>query len=267
MMELQSLETIQPTTAEFILTKKMPIPRNAVTLLSATGGLGKTRYALICASHHIMETGENVGLWLTEDYKGQVRSIFDSMEKSGLVDRRALPKMLIILDHPPQLALREAGVFKANYKGFAGIEQSLKQHKIKFVVFDPLLAFYGGNENDNSEARVFIQTFAEFAKEAEITTLIIHHANKDGKSRGATAFSDGVRCRYELTAPTNEKGELNIDMYKKGLRVLSLEKDNWGASKPFYKMTDGEHKAVIKISDDFNETIKPQVIPYEMEII
>lgn len=265
-MNLQSLETISPMSAEFILETKMPIPKNAVTLLSAKGGLGKTRYALICASKHIEETDETVALWLTEDYKGQVRAIFNSMEKAGLVNGNTIQKMMVILDSPPQLALREGGIFKANYNGFSNIEVGLKEHGVKFVVFDPLLAFYGGNENDNSEARVFIQTFAEFAKESQITVLIIHHANKEGKSRGATAFSDGVRCRYELNAPIGKDGEVDINLYRKGLRVLSLEKDNWGASKPFFKMTDGEQKAFIKISDDFAEAISPEAIEYDFPV-
>jgi replicative DNA helicase len=265
-MNIQPLDTIQAIDAEFILKDKMPIPKNAVTLLSATGGLGKTRYALICASRHIADTGENVALWLTEDYKGQVRAIFDSMAKAGLVKSDTMSKMMIILDPPPQLALREHGVFKANYKGLAEIEMGLKNNNIKFCVFDPLLAFYGGNENDNSEARVFIQTFAEFAKDSEITVLIIHHANKEGRSRGATAFSDGVRCRYEMTAPMNEKGTIDKEMYKKGLRVLSLEKDNWGAAKPFFKMTDGEQYAVVKISVGVKETISPEIVEYSFPV-
>ncbi len=264
-MNIQSLETIKPFSASFILETKMPMPKNAVTLLSATGGLGKTRYALICASKHIHETNEIVALWLTEDYKGQVRAMFDAMAKVGLVEKSTIRKMLIILDPPPQLAMRENGIFKANYNGFAQIEIALKQNGVSFVVFDPLLAFYGGNENDNSEARVFVQTFAEFAKEAEITVLIIHHANKQGKSRGASAFSDGVRCRYELSAPMTQEGEINSSLYQKGLRVLTLEKDNWGAAKPFFKMTNGEQKAMIKISDEFKEAIEPAFeVVYEM---
>lgn len=264
-MNIQSLGTIKPFSASFILENKMPMPRNAVTLLSATGGLGKTRYALICASAHITETGEVVALWLTEDYKGQVRHIFDEMVQQGLCRADTIGKMMIVLDAPPQLAMREAGIFKANYNGFGLIEAGLKQYGITFVVFDPLLAFYGGNENDNSEARVFVQTFAEFAKEAQITTLIIHHANKQGKSRGASAFSDGVRCRYEMNAPLDKDGEIDTALYSKGLRILSLEKDNWGASKPFFKMTNGEQKAMVKISGEFNEVLKPAVeIVYEM---
>lgn len=266
-MILQSLETINPTQAEFILENKMPMPKNAVTLLSAKGGTGKTRYALICASAHIHNTNETVALWLTEDYKGQVRHIFDSMVSDGLVNQETISKMILILDPPPQLAKREMGIFKANYEGFANIEIALKHNNVKFVVFDPLLAFYGGNENDNSEARVFIQTFAEFAKEAGITVLIIHHSNKEGKSRGATAFSDGVRCRYELNPPM-EKDGINMELQKKGLRVLSLEKDNWGASKPFFRLSDGKESLLVKISNGFEQEIKPLYeVTFEMPVV
>ncbi len=263
-MESQTLDKIKAIPARFLLESKMPIPKNAVSLLSATGGLGKTRYALICASKHIEDTGEEVALWLTEDYKSQVRYTFDELCKAGLANEKSMNKMHIILESPPQLAKRENGIFKADYEAFNIINECFIPKEVRFAIFDPLLAFYGGNENDNSEARVFIQTFAEWAKKSETTVLIIHHANKGGESRGAGAFSDGVRCRYELSAPLDNKGETDMNLYNSGLRILKLKKDNWGVSKPFYKMADGKHEALIRISPPFKESVAPVEIVYEM---
>ena len=81
-MNIVSLKDITAKGANFILSKYLPIPENAVTLLSALGGTGKTRLSLIMASKFISETkGDyNVSLWLTEDYQGQVREIFDNMD-------------------------------------------------------------------------------------------------------------------------------------------------------------------------------------------
>ena len=266
-MEIETLNNIKAIPTRFILEKKMPLPKNGVTLLSATGGLGKTRYAIICASQHIHDTGEEVALWLTEDHKSQVRFTFDELCEAGLAKKETMDKMHIILSAPPQLAKRENGIFKADYEAFNKISESIVLRRIRFAIFDPLLAFDGGNENDNSEARVFIQTFAEWAKKSETTVLIIHHANKGGESRGAGAFSDGVRCRYELAAPLDDKGETNMLLYNDGLRVLKLKKDNWGASKPFYVMADGKHEALIRISPPFKEAVAPTEIIYEMGTI
>ncbi|WP_201353840.1 AAA family ATPase [Hydrogenimonas urashimensis] len=247
-MKIEMLSSIEPSEASFILTSFMPIPRNAVTLLSSAGGVGKTRLALIMAARHVMETGEVSALWLTEDYPGQVRAIFNAMAADGLVNPDALPKMALILDAPPQLAKREMGLFKANYDEIQKIGDRLIDIGARFVVFDPLLAFYGGNENDNSEARVFIQAFAEWAKASQITTLIIHHANKDGASRGATAFHDGVRARYELSFIVDDEGEPDIDKLEMGYRKCALKKDNWGVRKHLWKLTDGKDHFEIKIA-------------------
>ncbi len=246
-LEFKFLDKVQSVEANFILKNFLPIPKYAVTLLSASGGVGKTRLSLIMADRHIQNTGEVVALWLTEDYTGQVRAVFDEMVQNNLASASSLPKMMLIINEPPQLAKRESGIFKANYKEINKIGETLILNNVTFAVFDPLLAFYGGNENDNSEARVFIQTFAEWAKKSKITSLIIHHANKDGASRGATAFNDGVRARYELSAPKNKDNTTNTELTSKGLRVATLMKDNWGVRKHLWKLSDGEDSIMLKI--------------------
>ena len=260
-MKIVSLETVAPKGANFILSKYLPLPENAVTLLSALGGTGKTRLSLIMASKYISETkgNYNVSLWLTEDYQGQVREIFDQMVKEHLVEGWTIKNMLLILDEPPQLAKRVSGLFKANYDEIMRIGQHLIDNNVKLAVFDPLLAFYGGNENDNSEARVFIQSFATWANKAEITTLIIHHASKDGGSRGATAFHDGVRARYELDVPRDKDGNQNKQMVSDGFRVAILKKDNWGIRKHLWRLTDGEDHITLKVAPQMKNEIKPSI--------
>lgn len=249
--------------ASFILERFMPIPKYAVTLLSASGGTGKTRLSLVMADRHIQETGEMVALWLTEDYPGQVRATFDSMAECGITSLTSLKKMMLIVNDPPQLAKRENGIFKANYEAINILGQTLIAQGVTFAIFDPLLAFYGGNENDNSEARVFIQAFATWANKAKITSLIIHHANKDGASRGATAFHDGVRARYELTVPVDEEGEIDKALMASGLRLATLKKDNWGVRKPLWKLTNGEDSLLIKVMPKLENNYSCQVVEYE----
>lgn len=246
-LKYKFLNEVQATEANFVLKSFMPIPKHAVTLLSASGGTGKTRLSLIMADRHIQETGEIVALWLTEDYPGQIRASFDEMVKHNLAKASSLSKMMLIINEPPQLAKRVQGIFKANYEEINKIGETLILNGVTFAVFDPLLAFYGGNENDNSEARVFIQTFAEWAKKSEITSLIIHHANKDGASRGATAFHDGVRARYELSNPMNDDDTPNQDLTAQGFRVAKLKKDNWGIRKYLWKLSDGQDEIMLKV--------------------
>jgi replicative DNA helicase len=269
MINMKCLQEVKSDGAKFILENFLPIPQNAVTLLSASGGTGKTRLALVMADRHIQNTNEKVALWLTEDYEGQVRETFDDMVKAGIATADSITKMFLIINEPPQLAKKEQGIFKANYEEINLIGENLYNHDIKFSVFDPLLAFYGGDENDNSQARVFIQSFAEWAKKYLITTIIIHHANKDGNSRGATAFHDGVRARYELDIPrhtketaqntTFEEGERNEELFKNGFRIAKLKKDNWGIRKHLWRLSDGSDEITLKI-------MPPMINPYEKPI-
>ena len=218
-----------------------------------------TRLSLIMASKFISETkGDyNVSLWLTEDYQGQVREIFDNMIKDRLVEDWTISNMLLILDEPPQLAKRDKGLFKANYEEISKIGNYLIDRNVKLAIFDPLLAFYGGNENDNSEARVFIQSFATWANRAEITTVIIHHASKDGGSRGATAFHDGVRARYELDVPKDKDGNIIKELMAKGFRVAKLKKDNWGIRKHLWRLTDGVDEITLKVAPTMKNDYQP----------
>ena len=261
-LNFKYLSEVSRQDASFILENFLPIPKNAVTLLSASGGTGKTRLALLMADRHIRNTGENVALWLTEDYAGQVKATFEDMVEAGLADTSSMNKMLLILNDPPQLAKREQGLFKANYEAINELGKTLILQGVTFAIFDPLLAFYGGNENDNSEARVFIQTFATWANNAEITSLIIHHSNKDGHSRGATAFHDGVRARYELVKPTLEDGEINADLTNKGFRVAVLKKDNWGIVKPLWKLSEGQNELMLKVMPSISNPFNVEVTEY-----
>lgn len=257
-LKLEKLSEIKPSKADFVLTDFIPLPKAAVSIIASMGGIGKTTLALQLASRY----GKKCALWLTEDYAGQVRKRYEQLVEEGLADEMSMSKIHLILNDPPQLAKREKGLFKANYEEIAKIGEELIVRDISFVVFDPLLAFYGGNENDNAEARVFIQTFASWAAKAEITTVIIHHAAKGSEdaARGASAFIDGVRCAYFLDYPRDKKGKVNEKMAKMGYRTIKLIKDNWGAFKYFKNISDdGNFKATLKITPSYQ---KPKEIEF-----
>jgi len=96
-----------------------------------------------------------------------------------------------------------------------------------------------------------------------MTILIIHHANKDGQSRGASAFHDGVRCRYELGFISDKDGKVDADVFSKGLRKVIIKKDNWGIRKYLWKLTDGKDDFIIKVAPTM---IREQEITYRSAI-
>jgi len=254
MIQFKQLSKVEKKETEFILKDFVPLPKYAVSLLVGSGGVAKSTLALQMASKYLDTNPKaKVALWLTEDYEGHIRKNYDKLVKQGMTNEHNLDNMLLIVNEPPQLALRDKGIFKANYEAINKIGEELIKAGVEFVVFDPLLAFYGGNENDNSEARVFIQAFAEWAKVAKITTLIIHHSSKGigGGSRGASAFVDGVRCAYHIDFIRNEDNKIVVEAKEKGLRVIKLIKDNWGAFIHFKAKTGNEDYALMKVVPEY----------------
>ena len=114
----------------------------------------------------------------------------------------------------------------------------IEQTEAKLVIMDPQMSFYGGEENSNKDAQVWIDTLRHITERTGVTLLIVHHANKaamngnaDGgtAARGASAFRDG--CRFELNlAGMTEKDakDHGIDVDDRGRYVrLTMPKANY----------------------------------------
>jgi replicative DNA helicase len=102
-----------------------------------------------------------------------------------------------------------------------------------FIILDPLIAFYGGDENNNSQAREFMNLLAEWADKENKAILVVHHNNKSttGGIRGASAFVDAVRLHYELITNENNKEKENTELLPTGYRKIQIKKDNWGVER------------------------------------
>ncbi len=70
--------------------------------------------------------------------------------------------------------------------------------KVDLMVVDPLISFHEADENDNSRMRSTLDWLAETANEAEVTPIVIHHANKEEGIRGASSIVDWARCVVKL---------------------------------------------------------------------
>ncbi len=239
------LSEFKTISQEFIMKRFMPIPENTVAMLASAGGVGKTNLAIQCASHYVAETGKKCLVWFSEDEGAVIRGRYDKMVSEFIVEDIAPQNILYINTEPIQFATIEDKIFKANYKAMNEIRQDCKDNEVGFIIIDPLLAFYGGSENDNSQARIFMQPFLEWAKQDSITILFIHHAKKGdgGGVRGAGAFVDAVRTLYELDYIRLQDGNVDFDSKDKGMRRITLKKDNRGAYEHFvdvYGYQEGE---------------------------
>jgi replicative DNA helicase len=96
------------------------------------------------------------------------------------------------------------------------------------IILDPLIAFFGGDENNNGHARYFMQLFTEYAGKTGKTIIFIHHSTKGtAGSRGAGAIVDAARLHYEVDRIKDKEGK--IDGKKYHMRLIRLAKDNYNA--------------------------------------
>jgi len=109
------------------------------------------------------------------------------------------------------------------FEAFKTIREAWKG--LDFVIIDPLIAFFSGNENDNAQAKQFMSILTSIATQNDQAILVLHHQTKqdqEGNSttRGASAFVDAVRILYSLKYDKD-----------KGKHIIKLEKDNLNAKK------------------------------------
>jgi replicative DNA helicase len=225
LIDIGLLSDVVASDIEFVLTGWLPIPKRTVTLFSAPGGSGKSWAVIQLTLRYIIENPDKKAfLWLSEDPKElskkrafiiahQILAIDKGVDKDRVFERIA------ISDTPAIQMLQEARRVEINKK-FYELKELLKDYEL--IVFDPLSAFFGVEENSNSNARMFMQLFTDWANKNNKIIIFLHHSTKHSTTaRGASAFVDAVRLVYEID---NDKDDKNSKIFK-------VTKDNYGAKK------------------------------------
>ena len=219
---------IQAKEPSFYCAEWLPIPKNTLTMISAPGGTGKSFLSIQLAIRIIAENpSHRVLLWLSEDplyyTKDRIDKIFNRIVPH-LIDKKE--EILANID----IIGAEHQTIYFNALNKDDLEQLGNELVVNYnvVILDPLIAFYGGEENSNSEARAFMNILNRMAQERLLSIVLIHHHNKnngDGaRTRGASAFVDAVRLLYTLNT-IKDKENKEIHPTK---RLIKIEKDNWG---------------------------------------
>ena len=212
----KSAGSITPKAPEFYMINWLPIPKSAVSMLTASGGVGKSFLAIQIACQIVKEKlSRRVLLWLSEDPEGQSRKRLDDIlsRVMNVYEAKAYMDNIDIIgsdSQTPHITIDNLEEFQKMIEGYA------------VVIIDPLIAFYAGDENNNGEARSFMNMFTHTAQKHMQSIIFVHHHSKGskenkGSTRGAGAFVDAVRAVYEL--------ELIEDSRE---RKLNITKDNWG---------------------------------------
>ena len=227
LLEINNIDTIEDKEVEFICKTWLPIPIRTVSLITAPGGVGKSWFVLQLAIRAIQEKKINKAfLWLSEDPKEISKNRFNKVfEKVLNATDNSIKSKIDISDSPTIQFLYDDQKKVEVSPLFSHFKVKLQEYDL--IVLDPLIAFYGTDENNNSSARRFMQLFTDWANKENKTIIFIHHSSKNTtQSRGASAFVDAVRTVYELDK-IKDKDKKQQESHK---RIVKLTKDNYGVS-------------------------------------
>jgi len=200
-----------------------------VSIFSAGGGTGKTSLLLQLAMHFLDENKDKRAFcWLSEDPLSLTKYRLDKLI-SGLYSKgKETLDRLILSDSLTFPVLMDNNRSVKINASFYKMKQMLKNYDL--IIWDPLIAFYGGDENNNTHAKLFMQLFTKWASKEDKTLIFIHHSTKNtSQSRGASAFVDAARAVYEVEKIKDNDGKEKNTTKRK----VTLTKDNYRASKYF----------------------------------
>ena len=225
--DIQNIQDIEDKEIEFICKSWLPIPIRTVSLVTAPGGTGKSWFILQLAIRAIQEGKiKKAFLWLSEDPKEISKNRFNKIfDKVLTLTDNSIKSKIDISDSPTIQFLYDDQRKVEVSPLFSHFKVKLQDYDL--IILDPLIAFYGTDENNNSSARRFMQLFTEWANRENKTIIFIHHSTKNTtQSRGASAFVDAVRTVYEIDKIRDKEGNVK-ETYK---RIIKLTKDNYGIS-------------------------------------
>ena len=197
--------TIQEKTPKFLLEDILPIQENEINIISAAGGSGKSYLSLYISLQYISNYKENRAfLWLSEDEIGVSKKRATSLCK--VHNNLTINQRITVIGKETQVFHFVDKNLNINSK-FELMKQQLKEFSL--IVIDPLIAFFGADENSNADARFFMSLLNKWCVDENKTIILIHHHSKasgtnKSSARGASAFIDACRMHYIIEKVEND---------------------------------------------------------------
>jgi len=250
-LHIASFDSIEEHEPKFFLESIAPIQEKEVNIISAKGGSGKsytTAYLMLelANKHNLKCFG-----WFSEDNAGTTKKRIKSLSKL-----HNLPIKDIEISGKENRAMQFVNTDNRRLQIntlFYKLKKQLKNFDV--IVLDPLIAFFGGDENSNADARYFMNLLNEWCEQDNKTIILIHHHSKGegGTARGAGAFIDACRIHYTLDYKYLDKEKKEIDTR---LRILKIEKTNHFSGKKEYELKLFEGKEPNILSNNFQQSSK-----------
>lgn len=199
------------------------LARKNVTVMAASGGVGKSSIALAWAIS--MATGRPlVGDRVPHRARVLVVTAEDGIDEM----RRRLRalRMLHGIDIIGQgwlsvLCLTGSHVSIARMNGDGGIEETgdadriaetSRLHRADVVILDPFVKLSGAPENDNGATDVVMKALVRIADRCNVAVLVLHHVKKGAaapgdasNARGASSMIDAARFAVTVTGMTTDE--------------------------------------------------------------
>ena len=227
----------------FFLEDILPIQEHEINIISAPGGSGKSYVSLYIALQFIHKyTLKKCFLWLSEDEIGVSKKRASSLCK--IHNELNINNRITVIGKETQVFHFVDKNLNINAK-FELMKQQLKDFSL--IVLDPLIAFYGADENSNADARYFMSLLNKWCVDENKTIILIHHHSKasgtnKSSARGASAFIDACRMHYVIEKVENDTRS----------RKVVIDKTN--------HFSNEKHDYIIKLFDTKVEvkTFEPQ---------
>jgi replicative DNA helicase len=209
---IQSTKNIEGKPPKFFLEEVLPIQEKEITMLTGSGGGGKSYTALYIGALLKKVHNHRVFAYLSED------SIYNTKYRLETLRRKHPDINEVDIDiwgkeSRPQAFLRvnkDQSYSPTEY--WYQFKNKLKNYDS--IILDPLIAFVGVNENSNTEARQLFNLLNQWCETEDKQLMIIHHHGKDDKARGASAFVDAVRMHYSLKKEEGDNEIVNAHLEK-----------------------------------------------------
>jgi replicative DNA helicase len=241
LFNLVDFSNVKEKTPNFLLEDVLPIQENEINIISAAGGSGKSYLSLYLALNYISKYKENRAfLWLSEDEIGVSKKRALSLCK--VHHNLTINQRISVLGKETQVFHFVDKNLNINTK-FEEMKQQLKDFSL--IVIDPLIAFFGADENSNADARFFMSLLNKWCVDENKTIILIHHHSKasgtnKSSARGASAFIDACRMHYIIEKAENDSRS----------RKVVIDKTN--------HFSNEKKDYIIKLFD-----VNVEVIPYK----
>jgi replicative DNA helicase len=262
-VNIVDLTDVTAEDVKFINQEWLPIPEKTVSIFTGKGGLGKSQTILQLLYRYLKNNSEKKAFaWLSEDPLGLTKHRAEKICKLILNDDTNNYKgRLSITDTPSiQIVEMEGSRAKINPE-FYILKNKFKDYDL--IILDPLIAFFGGDENNNSHARMFMQLFTNWAAKENKIIIFIHHSSKEKiTARGASAFVDAARLVYGMDNISEEESNRDSSIDPVTYRKFIVIKENHGIknilknSVVFRKIIPENNKIVFETK--FRDDATPQ---------